>query len=337
MLFSRVTFSAACKSIALSVMLMASTTGFAAAQQTEQHLTLVGGSVGGGYYQAAAALAEYIGQEIPGISTTVTPGGGWANVDRLETGDADIAVIENVLATLAWRGESPNAKKYDFRMLAAFRGPSIVQAFIPEDRGIESFEQIAEEQRPVRIATFERSQIVTPIALDILAEYGITEEKLSSWGGRLIFTSLSEGFRMINDGVADMWLTGGSFFPHHAAIELGTKQPFRLLPISEEVATTVAEKYGAKVGEVPAGIYEEANGTNEPYHSPMLVVAFAVRTDLDEDLVYKIKDALWKHREEFWSMHDQHKVYDIDFAAQNVGQAPLHPGAERWYAEHDAE
>lgn len=317
-----------CKAASLSVGLLAVVNSASAEQ-----LKMVSGSVGGGYYQAAAALSEYVGKEIPDTKITVMPGAGWANVDQLDSGAADLAVIENVLSTLAWKGESPTGQKFDFRMLAAVRGPSVVQAFIPADRGITSFEQIVKEKRPIRIATFERAQIVTPIALDVLAGYGITKEKLEAWGGQLIFTSIKEGFQMLGDGVADMWITGGSFYPHPSAMELGLRGNFRLLPISEEVATSVAEKYGMKLGKVPANVYADSNGENVEYPSPMLIVAFAVRTGLDDDLVYQIMDALWKHREEFYAVHEQHKVFELEFAAENVGDAPLHPGAKRWYAD----
>jgi uncharacterized protein len=302
-------------------------------QSVAQNLTLTSGSVGGGYFQIAAALSDYIKRENPEISSTVIPGGGWANVERLHTGLADIAVIENAQATLAWRGESPTGEKYDFRMMTAVRGPSIAQAFIPNSRNVASFEQIAEEKLPLRIATFEPAQLASQIAVAILEEYGISRENLESWGGQLIFTSLEEGFRMINDGIADMWFTGASGYPHPSAMELGTKETFRVLSISDEVATAVAQKYGASVGDVPANIYADSHGENEAYRSPFLVVGFAVRTSLDEDLVYRIKDALWKYRDEFREMHPQHALYGPEFAWQAVGEAPLHPGAERWYRE----
>ena len=305
--------------------------GFASAQQ----LSMVSGSVGGGYFQAAAAFAEYVQTEMPDVRITVRPGQGWANVDQLDAGTADLAVIENVLATLAWNGDSPSGDKFDFRMLGGVRGPSIVQAFVPVDRGIESFEQIVEEQRGVRIATFERAHIVTPIALDVLAEYGITQEALESWGGQLIFTSLNEAFRMIGDGVVDMWISGGSAYPSHNAVELGVRTPFRLLPLSDEVANSVAAKYGMGLYDVPEGVYDEHNGQNAAYLSPSLIVAFAVRTDLDEELVYNMMDALWKHRDAFLAVHPTHAVFDIVSARENAGGAPLHPGAERWYADNE--
>lgn len=298
-------------------------------------LTFTSGSPGGGYFKAAAAFAEAIKKEIPGTGTTVIPGGGWANVERLtpESKLADVAVMENVLATLAWTGETPTKKKYDFRMLGSFRGPSVAQAVIVKKLGLNSFEDIVAKKAPVRIAMFERAQLVTPIALDILSAYGITQKTLRGWGGSIVFTSQKEGIQMIMDGRADMWFTGGSFFPHPQYIKLGSKHAFKLLPISKKVAETVAEKYGAGVMEVEAGIYKDANGENDAYWSPNLILAFGVRTGLSDDLVYKMTDALAKHKEDFWKVHRQHRFYQPETAWQNVGKAPLHPGAEKWYKE----
>ena len=199
--------------------------------------------------------------------------------------------------------------------------------------GIKSFDEIREKKYPIRIAMFERNQLVTPIALDILAEYGLTEEKIRSFGGKIVYTSQADGIRMINDGHADMWFTGGSFYPHPKYIQLGSKAPFMLLPIGKPAASKVAAKYGAEITEVPGGIYKDANGENEPYLSPMLVIALAVRKDLPDGLVYKMADALAKHKEKFWQVHPQHKFYKPEIAWKNVGLAPLHPGAEKWYKE----
>lgn len=298
-----------------------------------ESLTLTAGSPGGGYFKAAAALAEYIKAEVPGTSTTVIPGGGWANVERLQAGDADVGVLENALASMAYQGTGPNAKKYDFRMLAAFRQPGAAQAVILDSLGLKTFEAIKEKKHPIRIAMFERHQLATSQALAVLEAYGMSKDTIESWGGKVIFTSIGEGIRMMMDGQADMWFTGGSYFPHHKYIELGSKKPFTLLPISKEVATKVAERFGQEIMEVPAGVYEKNNGTNEAYWSPATIVTFGVRTSLSDDTVYKMASALAKHKEEFWKVHRMHKFYTPEKACKNVGAAPLHPGAIKFYKE----
>ena len=115
--------------------------------------------------------------------------------------------------------------------------------------------------------------------------------------------------RMLADGQADMWFTGGSYFPHPQYIKLGARHSFKLLSISKEVAEAVGKKFGQEIMEVPAGIYADNNGQNEMYWSPATIVTFGVRTDLDEELVYQMTKALANHKEEFWQVHKMHKFY----------------------------
>jgi TRAP transporter TAXI family solute receptor len=295
--------------------------------------TLTAGSPGGVYFKNAAAFAEFIKKEMPGTSTTVIAGGGMANVERLDAGQADIAVLENATATLGYKGTPPARKKYNIRMLAAFSGPSRTQALIVDSAGIKSFEEIKAKKFPLRVNMFERHQLATMQAEAIFNAYGISFDDIRSWGGKVVFTSASEGFRMIEDGLSDMWFTGGSFYPHPKFIQLGTKKKFRLLPISKEVAEKVADKFGQGIMEIPADIYKEYNGVNEPYWSLATVICFGVRTDLPEDTVYKLTKILADHKEDLYAVHPQNKFYDPKTAWKDVGAAPLHPGAEKYYKE----
>jgi len=315
-----------------SAFLVFGISGSVSAQET---ITLTAGSPGGGYFKAAAAFAEYIKSDIPGVATTVIPGGGWANVERLDPTAklADVAVLENALASMAYTGTGPNGKKYDFRMLAAIREPGAAQAVIVDSVGVTTFEEIKEKNLPIRIGMFERHQLATAQALAVLEAYGITEKSVNDWGGKIVFTSLGEGVRMMMDGQLDMWFTGGSYFPHSKYIELGSKKAFHLLPISKEVAQSVATKFGQEIMEVPAGVYAENNGQNVDYWSPATILTFGVRTNLDENLVYEMTKALANHKKEFWEVHKMHKFYQPEVAWKNVGTVPLHPGAARYYRE----
>ena len=132
-------------------------------------VTFTAGSPGGGYFKAAAAFGEYIKSDIPGTSVTVIPGGGWANVERLDQASkaADVAVLENALASMAYEGTGPTGKKYDFRMLAAFRQPGAAQALVLDSAEIGSFEELNEKKPPIRITMFERHQLATGQALAV--------------------------------------------------------------------------------------------------------------------------------------------------------------------------
>jgi len=310
---------------------------FAFAGQTfaGERLTITAGSPGGGYFKAAAAYAEFIKKDIPGTDVTVIPGGGWANIERLQPGLklADIAVVENATATMASQGTGPKGKKYDFRMLAAVRGPSVSQAAVVESLGVKSFEEIVKNKTPIRIVMFERFQLSATLSLELLKGYGLTENKVKSWGGKFIFTSAGEAIRMIMDGQADMWFPGAANYPHHQLKRLGSKKAFRLLPISKGVAEKVAKKLGLELMKIPAGIYAKDNGKNDAYYSPVTVVAFAVRTNMSNDLAYKVTKSLADHKEDFWKVNSQHKFYQPAQAWRNIGSAKLHPGAAKYYKE----
>ena len=211
--------------------------------------------------------------------------------------------------------------------------PGAAQAVIVDSLGLKSFEEIKAKKYPIRIAMFERHQLATAQALEMLKAYGMSKKIIESWGGKVIFTSQGEGIRMIMDGLADMWFTGGSYFPHFKYIQLGSKKAFRLLPISKKVAGKVAKRFGQEIMEVPAGIYDKNNGKNDAYWSPATIVTVGVRTSLSNDLVYKLSAALANHKEEFWKVHRMHKFYNPKTACKNVGTAPLHPGAVKFFKE----
>ena len=73
-------------------------------------------------------------------------------------------------------------------MLASFRGPSLAQAAIVADTGIKSWGDIKDKKFPIRITTLKPAQMVTTIAMELMAEEGITKAKIGSWGGKIIHT-----------------------------------------------------------------------------------------------------------------------------------------------------
>ena len=296
------------------------------------NLLITAGTAGGGYYRACAAFAEYIKKDIPGSTVTVIPGGAWANLDRLATKKADIAIIENSAATVGFKGKAPAIKAYpEIRMLASIRGPSLDQVMVLEKTGLKSFEEIKQRKYPVRVYMLERASLNTSIAIDIFKAYGIKVEDIKSWGGKVVYTSFRELTRQIGDGLGDAFAGGGILYPQTNFIQIGSKERYRLLPISKEVAQKVGEIYGVGIIEVEKDLYKEHNGINEPYWSTNTVLCLAVRKDLDDEIVYNLAKVLENHKEDLWKVHPQHKFYKPQEAWKNVGAVPLHPGAEKYY------
>jgi TRAP transporter TAXI family solute receptor len=80
---------------------------------------------------------------------------------------------------------------------------------------------------------------------------------------------------------------------------------------------------------VPAGTYKGNDG-EVPTVSVMAMLG--ARADLEEEIVYKIINAVYSDLEQLKKAHDKFK--DIEMKKGLIGMGiPLHPGAEKYFAE----
>jgi hypothetical protein len=80
---------------------------------------------------------------------------------------------------------------------------------------------------------------------------------------------------------------------------------------------------------VPAGTYK-GNDAEVPTVSVMAMLS--ARADLEEDIVYKIVNAMYSDLVQLKKAHDKFK--DIEMKKGLIGMGiPLHPGAEKYFKE----
>ncbi|MEL6963652.1 MAG: TAXI family TRAP transporter solute-binding subunit, partial [Pseudomonadota bacterium] len=84
--------------------------------------------------------------------------------------------------------------------------------------------------------------------------------------------------------------------------------------------------------EVPAGLYE-GQKNDAPVMSFDTAVGIAVRSDLDEETVYRVTKAFWDNIDQVTSDAPWANALDVEFAASKRGLMELHPGAARYYRE----
>jgi len=105
-----------------------------------------------------------------------------------------------------------------------------------------------------------------------------------------------------------------------------------IVPVEPEVASKIAKKHPYLVaGKIHAGIYPGIPETPTIQVHALLVVNKA----MDEELVYKITEALWT--EQTLSLlkagHPQGKSISPDTALTGIS-IPLHRGAKKYYHQH---
>ena len=74
-------------------------------------LKLMTGPMGGSWYPLGGAIAEAIQKEIPGVTISVMPGGGVANVEAVEFGKCELGFSNSSSAVDGLNGRAPFKKK----------------------------------------------------------------------------------------------------------------------------------------------------------------------------------------------------------------------------------
>ncbi len=141
------------------------------------------------------------------------------------------------------------------------------------------------------------------------------------------------GYQAFLDGKIDMYVNG-CIDPCQQFIQFTETEKVRFIGPEDDSGEAVDKflgKFRTRV-DVPAGLY--ANQVNDgPVKSNDTAVGIAVRTDMDEELVYKMTKAFWENLDSVTSDAPWAKVLTPEYAARAQGTIKLHPGAERYYKE----
>jgi TRAP transporter TAXI family solute receptor len=304
----------------------------AAPAQADQPLRLSFGTFdsGSGWYIMGQAMARLMEKALPaGSGVDVLPySGGVGNPRLLGQDKAQIALGFPVETGLAIRGEEPYPKPLP-ELKGLVGGLDVYwYAFAVRDAvPIKSFSEIKEKKYPLKLTVLQKGGSGEWMTRQVLASYGISYDDLSSWGGKVTFTSFPAAVQMVQDGHAEAF--GQVCTPGHPSWQqLATMTKIRFLPLGEDVGQTLIKKYGFKKSAIPAKTFAGME-------SDVPVLGFAtclIATDkMSEDVAYKITKAICEGKEELASQYkaasafDPKKAWDLPI--------PLHPGAVKYYKE----
>ncbi len=109
--------------------------------------------------------------------------------------------------------------------------------------------------------------------------------------------------------------------------DLATSTPITVVAIP----AAIVDKAGAPFVKqsIPANTYE---GQAEPVETAAVVNYLVTRSDLSDDLVYRMTKAMYESLPELQAAHSAAKAIDVQKAAEGM-PVPLHPGAARYLEE----
>ncbi|MBW2040074.1 MAG: TAXI family TRAP transporter solute-binding subunit [Deltaproteobacteria bacterium] len=310
--------------IIISILCMVSifTFGIATNSHAVRFLSFGTGSPAGTYYFLGAGFAAIINKYVPGVRVT-------AESTAASTENGRLIIRGKMDMGLACMGTLDGLKKQgmdvDKVRLVAVGHTSDVHWIVRKGSPLKS------------INDFKGKVIgVGPAGSATLNIYSKKHLK-AGWG--LTFDDFKPkylAFHEITTGIRDNTIDAGIIaagYPIAAVMELARDIPIRLLETEPEALKKMQAKFPNVVPFIiPAGTYK---GIDKDVHTYTLPQMWICRTDLPEDLVYKIIKAVYDHSEERNAIHPMAKKYTIENAFRGTKSVPVgfHPGAIKYYKE----
>jgi TRAP transporter TAXI family solute receptor len=307
---------------ALAVIMILAITGSGNVYAAKQFLSFGTASSAGTWYFLGAGFANIWNKNIPEIRVTAeSTAGSEENLHLMMRGKMDIAftsfspIVFNIQRGLDVKGK--------VRLICTGH-TSVAHWIVAAASPIKGFEDFKGK----------RISIGPPGTATI-----ITSENSLEAGFNIAlkdFKVLRLRFPEVARGIKDDTIDGGVIqagVPVASIMELATFKNIRILSMPKEAVEKITNKYIDIAPEVIKG------GTYKGVDSDVLTVAspavIAARSDLSEDIVYKLTKILFEMSKERNAIHPAAEIYTLDNAFNNSIKlgVPFHQGAIKYFKE----
>lgn len=280
------------------------------------------GSTTGTYYAFTTAAAQILAQGADYSFEVLSTGGSQANIEGIEDGDYQFAIVQNDVMNYAFKGTNGFAAPIDCFSAIGCVYPEVCQLIATEASGIKTVADL----KGKTVAVGDVGSGVYYNATQILAAAGLDIDK----DIKKVAASFGDSATQLKDGSIDAaFITAGT--PTTAITELATSTKVVAVDLGDEVIAKLK-------AEQP--FYAEYVMTEKDYDfikAPVKTVAimatFVVTNEMSEEQAYEITKKLWESKEAIAAAHAKGAEMDIGIAVSGCGDVPLHPGAEKYYKE----
>jgi len=292
--------------------------------------------VGTGMYMAAAALAPIIEAGLPAGSrvNVETTGGGISGPMLVGSGKVDISLGNNNTVRWLFDGTLEGQPKVDgFRSIAGGLDNPTSTIVFTEDfirrTGYRSIGDIVANKHPVRIAIKTVGTLGEHITRLIFEAYGATLDEVKSWGGQVFNVATADIVSMLKDNRADITLDHVSE-GQAATSELALTTKIQFISLSRAAQDKlVAKGFARRI--MKSGTWANQNYDVVTVAAPVVLL---VHKDMPADIAYVITKAIIENKDALVKANAALEPFDTASAwSPDKVQAPLHPGAERYYRE----
>jgi TRAP transporter TAXI family solute receptor len=286
---------------------------------------MVSGPSGGSWYPLGAKIMQVMQENIDGIATSNTSGGGISNILAVNGGDAEIGWSYAHTSYNGYTGKGkfsepqPNVRHF------ATLYPAMFQVAVPTDSDIQGFEDMKDKN----ISPGKAKWTGTAFAESILKAYGFGFDDIRANGGTVHHVDYTESVALMKDGHIDVFMAATSM-PQASFLELEHSPGIRFIGLPEDKLKEILDANPGYIpGVMPAGVYESVK---KDIHTLGIVTNMVVSKDLPDDLVYKMCKVFWANHDAFVDVKSIWKRVTLEHALDGAA-IPVHPGAKRCYDE----
>ena len=283
-------------------------------------------SVGTTVYQLSIKLSE-MWSKIPGLSVSALPGSAISNARDIGLNRIQIGMTSMKTQYDSTRGEGGYEKYEGLRYMLPWQLSNLVWV-VRADSDIKTIADF-KDKHVMPGAEGSTSKLIGLLALEA---NGITPESIRKTGGRMSSGAVGTNITMMQDRQLDaMMITVPQKGFYTPILPIENSVGVRFIPMDEKTIEYLLAKMPTVVrSSVDGGIYK--NQPN-PYVTVAEGYAFSVRSDLPDDLVYRLTKMVWENADEIVAINPHFYAYrDIKNALQ-MANIPLHPGAAKYYVE----
>lgn len=285
-----------------------------------QFMSLGTAGTGGIYYPLGGALASRLSlTDSTRQYTAEVTGGSVENINRLRTGEMDLAFALAVTVYEAFHGGQDYAEPVTSLRVLAPLYPNLTHILVAPGAGIQRFEDLAGK----RLAVGPPGSGTEQISRQLLAAHGLNYGDVDER-----FLSFAEASAALKDRAIDA-ATISVGFPASSVLDATTTGGVRLLGLDPAMVAAVVEELPYySPGTIPADAYP---GVDEPVTTLAMMNWVIGMESLPGDVVEAVLRIFAEERDELRRVHPQ--AAQIDLTALDLAPIPLHPAAERWRAD----
>ena len=309
------------KKTALCILALVVSLALTGCMGKHERLRMATGGSTGTYYAFGSAVGQILSEKTKLPITIQSTGASKANIQLIDAGEVEIAIVQNDVMDYAWRGvDLFNGEKITSFFSMAGLYAEVCQVVVNPASGITSIADL----KGKNVSVGDAGSGVEFNARQILEAYGITFDDIGKQN--LSFGASADALR--DNKIDAFFCVAGA--PTPAIIDLATGKDVVVLSIDDAHADQLIRDYPFYTKfPIPAGRYK---GQNSAVQTVAVKATFIVSAKLSDDTVYRLTKALFENKAQIEATHVKGSELSTAYAVEGIS-VPFHPGAAKYLTE----